>query len=283
MIRNARIVLPQLRGNEASFHCRDVAQPGRALAWGARGRQFKSARPDQSLSCQLSPPSFFLHRSFASLRISAAGSRFAHACKTPQVQICPSRPFSLVPAFSTLIFSSPILRFAQDFGCRLPLRSRLQNASSSNLPVPTILSRASFLHPHFFFTDPSLRSGFRLQAPASLTPAKRLKFKSARPDHSLSCQLSPPSFFLHRSFASLSISPAGSRFAHACKTPQVQICPSRPFSLVPAFSTLIFSSPILRFAQDFGFRLPLRSRLQNASSSNLPVPTILDSSFNSEA
>ena len=26
--------------------CRDVAQPGRALAWGARGRQFKSARPD---------------------------------------------------------------------------------------------------------------------------------------------------------------------------------------------------------------------------------------------
>ena len=25
---------------------RDVAQPGRALAWGARGRQFKSARPD---------------------------------------------------------------------------------------------------------------------------------------------------------------------------------------------------------------------------------------------
>ncbi len=28
---------------------RDVAQPGRALAWGARGRQFKSARPDQFL------------------------------------------------------------------------------------------------------------------------------------------------------------------------------------------------------------------------------------------
>ena len=24
-----------------------MAQPGRALAWGARGRQFKSARPDQ--------------------------------------------------------------------------------------------------------------------------------------------------------------------------------------------------------------------------------------------
>src|SRR5579883_2871224 len=31
----------------ADFFSRDVAQPGRALAWGARGRQFKSARPDQ--------------------------------------------------------------------------------------------------------------------------------------------------------------------------------------------------------------------------------------------
>ena len=29
--------------------CRDVAQPGRALAWGARGREFKSPRPDHSL------------------------------------------------------------------------------------------------------------------------------------------------------------------------------------------------------------------------------------------
>jgi hypothetical protein len=35
----------------ADFPCRrDVAQPGRALAWGARGRQFKSARPDQTNS-----------------------------------------------------------------------------------------------------------------------------------------------------------------------------------------------------------------------------------------
>jgi len=28
-----------------------------------------------------------------------------------------------------------------------------------------------------------VRSGYRQRAPASLTPAKRLKFKSARPDH----------------------------------------------------------------------------------------------------
>ena len=29
-------------------HSRGVAQPGSALAWGARGRGFKSRRPDQS-------------------------------------------------------------------------------------------------------------------------------------------------------------------------------------------------------------------------------------------
>src|SRR5437588_12370528 len=35
---------------------RDVAQPGRDLAWGARGRQFKSARPDHfSFYSTLSP------------------------------------------------------------------------------------------------------------------------------------------------------------------------------------------------------------------------------------
>src|SRR5258706_3225112 len=33
-----------------SGSCRDVAQPGSALAWGARGREFKSRRPDQLLT-----------------------------------------------------------------------------------------------------------------------------------------------------------------------------------------------------------------------------------------
>ena len=37
--------------HSGSNQCRDVAQPGRALAWGARGRQFKSARPDQKFHC----------------------------------------------------------------------------------------------------------------------------------------------------------------------------------------------------------------------------------------
>src|SRR5205807_9103118 len=138
---------------------RDVAQPGRALAWGARGRQFKSARPDhllleilrcaQDFACELPSlrasrpqdgsssnlrvPTTCSWRSFAALRISPADSRryAPHARKTAQVQICPSRP--LAPR------------------------------------------------------DPSLRSGFRLRTPVAtlLTPARRLKFKSARPDHLL--------------------------------------------------------------------------------------------------
>jgi hypothetical protein len=48
---------------------RDVAQPGRALAWGARGRQFKSARPDQFFPLLLGFS--------ASLRWFACASHFA--------------------------------------------------------------------------------------------------------------------------------------------------------------------------------------------------------------
>ena len=33
---------------------RDVAQPGSALAWGARGRKFESCRPDKGQSAWLS-------------------------------------------------------------------------------------------------------------------------------------------------------------------------------------------------------------------------------------
>ena len=40
------IKTPKAGSHEPARLCRDVAQPGRALAWGARGRQFKSARPD---------------------------------------------------------------------------------------------------------------------------------------------------------------------------------------------------------------------------------------------
>src|SRR5207249_11794629 len=108
--------------------------------------------------------------------------------------------------------------------------------------------------------DPSLHSGFRLRAPvaARLTPANRLKFKSARPDHLLleilrcaqdfacglpslrssrpqdgsSSNLPVPTTFPYRSFAALRLSPADSRrsASPAPKTAPAQLCPSTPFS-----------------------------------------------------
>ena len=42
--------------------CRGVAQPGSALAWGARGREFESRRPDQEnqgLTVSYCKPFFF--------------------------------------------------------------------------------------------------------------------------------------------------------------------------------------------------------------------------------
>ena len=50
--RGAKINLPLRRA--CAVNRRDVAQPGRALAWGARGRQFKSAHPDHSFYPEIS-------------------------------------------------------------------------------------------------------------------------------------------------------------------------------------------------------------------------------------
>jgi ribosomal protein L34 len=54
-------------------------------------------------------------------------------------------------------------------------RLGVQGVASSNFAVPTNSLSAEIPRKE--------RSGFRLRAPASLTPAKRLKFKSRRPDH----------------------------------------------------------------------------------------------------
>ncbi len=99
-------------------------------------------------------------------------------------------------------------RCTRDFACGLPLRSRPQIGSSSSPFFGTKLG----------FFGPSLHSGFRLRAPASLTPANRLKFESL-----LRHQVRLP-----RSLAALGISPAGSRFAHARKAAQVRVPSSAP-------------------------------------------------------
>ena len=48
------------------FYFRDVAQPGSVLAWGARGRKFKSCHPDQ-LNLDLLRSRFFY---FSNLKIN---------------------------------------------------------------------------------------------------------------------------------------------------------------------------------------------------------------------
>ena len=114
-----RIEIP--RAYEARKVCacdrRDVAQPGRALAWGARGRQFKSARPDHfffvanqllqsaqhgSAAGREYPNSKAQPRSGCALKACegrCSGPRHAPVLRvlgwssTAAVQICPSRPF----------------------------------------------------------------------------------------------------------------------------------------------------------------------------------------------
>ncbi len=95
--------------------------------------------------------------------ISLAGSRSAHARKP--AQLCRS------------------LAALRDFACGLPLRSRPQTGSTLQIPRSA--------------------SGFRLRAPAPLTPANRLN--SADPS------------------LRFGISPAGSRSAHARKPAQFVI------------------------------------------------------------
>src|SRR6185437_13603311 len=82
-------------------------------------------------------------RSFATLRVSAAGSRCAHARKAPQVRSLPRLPETArvgeqSPHAPLCISAGPLdaaeapqLRYAQGFGSGLPLRSRPQSASSS--------------------------------------------------------------------------------------------------------------------------------------------------------
>ena len=94
--------------------CRDVAQPGRALAWGARGREFKSPRPDHSLlsatpfasasTSQLpTPKQPNLRCSEAEAHQSGLRGALDKAKRhraISGVQISPSRPFNLIPALN---------------------------------------------------------------------------------------------------------------------------------------------------------------------------------------
>src|ERR1700693_442820 len=74
--------------------------------------------------------------------------------------------------------------------------------------------------------DPSLRSGFRLRAPASLAPAKRLTFAGGDLVGDVFGKDVNSAHVVRISLAPLGISAACSRFAHARKAPQLR--PRRP-------------------------------------------------------
>lgn len=57
------------------MRCRGVAQPGRVLAWGARGRRFDSCRPDHKI--KMSPTATLLFYNRAAVE-SNRGSEQAH-------------------------------------------------------------------------------------------------------------------------------------------------------------------------------------------------------------
>ena len=72
--RSARI--PKQRYPPHTLSLRGVAQPGRALALGARGRQFKSARPDFVVPCSV-------RKSSAPPAGNGSGRRRARSCVRP--------------------------------------------------------------------------------------------------------------------------------------------------------------------------------------------------------
>ena len=133
--------------------CRDVAQPGRALAWGARGRQFKSARPDHSVL--LHPNS--LQRQYRSRLPTASSPNPAYAQRMPPIQ--PARGARRSRAFGSSNLPVPTIFKI----------NKLQNVS----PVTNILSEGSFSCKEFRLF-PLAQSTFPRQKISLLTAAPAL-------------------------------------------------------------------------------------------------------------
>ena len=198
-----------------------MAQPGRALAWGARGRQFKSARPDHLLYSNQSFSSDIRGRPTKHPNLSSAAAddtnRDCEGCEAKPspsaVQICPSRPITF--------------------------------------------SNQSFMQ-RVFVADP--RSTPTCHPPQRMTPIETARgarqsralrqFKSARPDHFRFTQITlhPAKVIRGRPTKHPNLSSAAAddtnRDCEGCEAKPspsaVQICPSRPIT----FSNQSFSSDI---------------------------------------
>ncbi len=179
----------------------------------------------------------------ATLGISAAGFRCAHARKAPQLKI--RRPEGLGVKSPAGTSKEEIPRLRSGFrlrapaaltpakrlnlksadqkwlwGFKSPSRHQQRRDPSATLGISAAGSRCAHARKEQI---PRLRSGFRLRAPAVLTPAKRLNLKSA--DQKWLWGFKSPSRHQQRTdpSATLGISAAGSRCAHARKAPQLKI------------------------------------------------------------
>ncbi len=141
----------------------DVVQLVRTLPCHGRGREFESRRPRHSFFSAHLVVSLGCADPSASLGISAVGSRFAHACKTPQVRVSSSPPFFL---FST---SRRFAWLRQDPSASLGI-SAVGSRFAHACKTPQFESRRprhSFFSAHLVVSlgcarIPRLRSGFRL-------------------------------------------------------------------------------------------------------------------------
>ena len=146
MIASGKILKSTLFEHPVRTQCRDVAQPGRALAWGARGRQFKSARPDQTRRTHYanSLPAGMARRG-VNQRKNFHGSQHFHFLATEAASI--ASPTSLRHCFPQIGCSFAAERSAENFvqshrvrdvrrSAGQRARWRLDSPAASPLPLP---------------------------------------------------------------------------------------------------------------------------------------------------
>ena len=180
-----------------------MAQPGRALAWGARGRQFKSARPDHLL-CIIPT---LAQQELSLLPTASAPTRLAASeGANPACEGCEPKPSlrqfkSARPDHSFRNISIPLSKSACCRPRSAPTRPSLQNAANPACegcePKPSLRQFKSARPDHSFRNISTLRSAKSAccrprSAPTRpspfrrppVQPARGQQFESARPDHS---------------------------------------------------------------------------------------------------
>ena len=119
-----------------SVRCRGVAQPGRVLAWGARGRRFESRHPDHKNSNGVYPVLIFISgyvssifRMFSTCQVRARRAKGAHkAIAKVGITILSPRPFFFVFILIVDSFDSAYLQFAFALRIHVHLAQRMDHS-----------------------------------------------------------------------------------------------------------------------------------------------------------